>query len=57
MIAKKINPKKIISENAGIITPIMNYVGAAVTAFGLPEKMRDTKKIVSSYIKTAELLN
>ena len=49
--------KKIISENAGIITPIMNYVGATVTALGLPEKMRDTKKIVSSYIKTAELLN
>ena len=43
--------KKIISENAGIITSIMNYIGATVTAFGLPEKMRDKKKIVSNCIK------
>ena len=49
--------EKIISENAGIIASIMNYIGTTVTAFGIPEKMRDKKKIVSSCIKTAELLN
>ena len=43
--------EKIISENAGIIASIMNYIGTTVTAFGIPEKMRDKKKIVSNCIK------
>ena len=47
--------KKIISENAGIITPILNYIGGTVTAFGIPEQMKDKKEIVHKCLKTEEL--
>ena len=49
--------KKIISENAGSITPLLNYIGATVTAFGLPEKMRDKKMFIHNRIKAAAALN
>ena len=47
--------KKIISENAGIITPILNYIGGTVTAFGIPEQIKDKKEIVHKCLKTEEL--
>ncbi len=48
--------KKIISENAGIITPMLNYLGGKVIAFGIPEKIKEKKEIVDKCLK-AEGLN
>lgn len=47
--------KKIISENAGIITPILNYIGGTVTAFGIPEQMKEKKEIVHKCLKIEAL--
>ena len=47
--------KKIISENAGIVTPILNYIGGTVTAFGIPEQMKEKKEIVHKCLKTEAL--
>tara|TARA_B100001750_G_scaffold243984_1_gene260343 strand:+ start:151 stop:690 length:540 start_codon:yes stop_codon:yes gene_type:complete len=47
--------KKIISESAGIITPILHYIGGRVTAFGIPEQMKEKKEIVHKCLKTEAL--
>ena len=47
--------KKTISENAGIITPILKYIGGTVTAFGIPEQMKEKKEIVHKCLKTEAL--
>ena len=48
-------PKKIISENAGIITPILNYIGGTLAAFGIPENIKEKKEIVYKCLKTEGL--
>ncbi len=45
---------KIISENTGIITPILNYIGHTVTAFGIPEKTKNKRNIVEECIRSAK---
>ena len=47
--------KKIISENAGIITPMLSYLGGTVIAFGVPEKTKKKKAIVHKVLKAEGL--
>ena len=52
---KEPSSKKIISEGAGIITPILNYIGGTITAFGIPKKMKEKKEIVNKCLKKEAL--
>ena len=45
--------KKLISENAGHLTPIFNYFGLETTAFGIPEYMKNKRSIVENCIQQA----
>ena len=47
--------EKIISENAGIITPILSYLGGTVVAFGIPEKTKEKKERVCECLETEGL--
>ena len=50
------NTKKIIiSESAGIITPILHYIGGRITAYGIPEQMKEKKTIVHKCLKKEAL--
>ena len=48
-------PKKIISENAGIITPMLRYFGGKVAGFGIPEEIKEKKEIVYECLETEGL--